>query len=145
MRFYTLGEAADILRVNPSTLSRQCAAGLFPHVRVGRVVRIPVAELERLEAGEPARDSMLDVPDYGTGTPSMFDRIPEDVDEDIDRDDAGLVYCTGPCCDETTTPSMDDIPEADSPEDDADMGRRGLTSCPDGGCESCPDGEGDER
>lgn len=104
-RFYTLGEAAEILRVNPSTLSRQCAAGTFPHVRVGRTVRIPVAEVERLERGEPSRSSVIDVPDYSTGTPSMFD----------------------------------DTPEADSPEDDADMGRRGLTSCPDGGCESCPD------
>ena len=91
-RFYTLGEAADILRVNPSTLSRQCAAGTFPHVRVGRTLRIPVAEVERLERGEPARSSVIDVPDYETGTPSMFDSIPE----------------------------------ADSPEDDADMLERGL-------------------
>lgn len=109
-RFLTLAEAAERLRVNPSTLSRQCAAGLFPHVRVGRVVRIPAAELERLEAGEPARSSMLDVPDYGTGTPSMFDRIPE----------------------------------ADSPEDVDEHGR-GLTSCPDGGCEACTDAGGEDR
>lgn len=85
-RFLTLAEAAERLRVNPSTLSRQCANGLFPHVRVGRVVRIPAAELERLEAGEPARSSMLDVPDYGTGTPSMFNGIPEaDSPEDVDE------------------------------------------------------------
>lgn len=71
-RFYTLAEAAEILRVNPSTLSRQCAAGTFPHVRIGRTVRIPVAEVERLERGEPARETVLDVPDYMTGTPSMF-------------------------------------------------------------------------
>lgn len=72
-RFYTLAEAAEILRVNPSTLSRQCKAGTFPHVRVGRTVRIPVAEVARLERGEPARESMMDVPDYVTGTPSMFE------------------------------------------------------------------------
>lgn len=85
-RFYTLGEAAEILRVNPSTLSRQCAAGTFPHVRVGRTVRIPVAEVERLERGEPARSSVIDVPDYVTGTPSMFDAIPEaDSPEDTDE------------------------------------------------------------
>lgn len=96
-RFLTLKDAAAILQVNPSTLSRQCAAGTFPHVRVGRTVRIPRAELERLERGEPQRSGVLDVPDYVTGTPSMFD----------------------------------DVPEADSPEDDADMIRRGLTSCPD--------------
>lgn len=91
-RFYTLKEAAAILKVNPSTLSRQCAAGVFPHVKIGRVVRIPVAEVERLERGEPARSSVIDVPDYMTGTPSMFDSIPE----------------------------------ADSPEDYADMDARGL-------------------
>lgn len=94
-RFYTLKEAAEILRVNPSTLSRQCAAGTFPHVRVGRTVRIPVAEVERLERGEPQRASVMDVPDYVTGTPSMFD-VPEhpgdgvqscrDCDEDLAED-----------------------------------------------------------
>ena len=72
-RFLTLKEAAAILNVNPSTLSRKCAAGEFPHVRIGRSVRIPAAEIERLERGEPARDSVLDVPDYVTGTPSMFE------------------------------------------------------------------------
>src|SRR5699024_1592213 len=93
-RFYTLKEAAAILNVNPSTLSRQCQAGTFPHVRIGRTVRIPVAEVERLERGERMRESVLDVPDYVTGTASMFDSIPE----------------------------------ADSPEDDADMRERGLRS-----------------
>lgn len=85
-RFYTLGEAAAILNVNPSTISRQCAAGKFPHVRVGRTVRIPVAEVERLERGEPMRSSMLAVPDYSTGTGSMFDAIPEaDSPEDVNE------------------------------------------------------------
>ena len=85
-RFYTLGEAAEILRVNPSTLSRQCAAGTFPHVRVGRTLRIPVAEVERLERGEAPRSSVIDVPDYVTGTPSMFDSVPEaDGPDDVDE------------------------------------------------------------
>ena len=77
-RFYTLKEAAAILNVNPSTISRRCAAGDFPHVRIGRVLRIPIAEVERLERGEPARTSLLDVPDYATDTPSMFDGDTED-------------------------------------------------------------------
>lgn len=86
-RFYTLAEAAAILGIDPSTLSRQCSAGTFPHVRIGRTVRIPVAELERLERGEPARRSALEAPDYSAGdhgTESMFtvsaaelDRVPE--------------------------------------------------------------------
>ena len=77
-RFYTLKEAAEVLGVNPSTLSRQCAAGLFPHVRIGRSVRIPIAEVDRLERGEPARSSMMEVPDYETDTPSMFDQVVTD-------------------------------------------------------------------
>ena len=77
-RFYTLKEAAEVLGVNPSTLSRQCAAGQFPHVRIGRSVRIPIAEVDRLERGEPSRSSMMEVPDYVTDTPSMFDTLPED-------------------------------------------------------------------
>lgn len=84
-RFYTLKEAAAILQVNPSTLSRQCAAGTFPHVRIGRTVRIPVAEVERLERGEPQRTGVLDVPDYMTGTPSMFDVPEADSPEDVDE------------------------------------------------------------
>ena len=80
-RFYTLKEAAAILNVNPSTISRRCAAGDFPHVRIGRVLRIPIAEVERLERGEPARTSLLDVPDYVTDTPSMFDDDREDGDQ----------------------------------------------------------------
>lgn len=76
-RFYTLKAAAEILGVNPSTLSRQCAAGLFPHVRIGRSVRIPIAEVDRLERGEPSRSSLMEVPDYVNGTPSMFDTLPE--------------------------------------------------------------------
>ena len=77
-RFYTLKEAAEVLGVNPSTLSRQCAAGQFPHVRIGRSVRIPIAEVDRLERGEPSRSSLMDVPDYVTDTPSMFDQVVTD-------------------------------------------------------------------
>lgn len=93
-RFYTLKEAAAVLNVSPSTISRQCTAGTFPHVRIGRTLRIPIAEVERLEAGAPARTTVLDVPDYSTGTPSMFpaaahfdylESIPEaDGPDDVD-------------------------------------------------------------
>lgn len=93
-RFYTLKEAAEILRVNPSTLSRQCAAGTFPHTRVGRTVRIPVAEVERLERGEPQRAGVMDVPDYVTGTPSMFDAPEADSPEDDPRDTLATVSRT---------------------------------------------------
>lgn len=112
-RFYTLAEAASILRVNPSTLSRQCASGTFPHVRVGRTVRIPVAEVDRLERGEPMRESVLDVPDYVTDTPSMFD--------------AADLPTRSPAAPVTVTEAASErVPEADSPEDDADMLERGL-------------------
>jgi len=84
-RFYTLAEAAAALNVSTSTLSRHCKAGTFPHVRIGRTLRIPIAEVERLEAGEPARDSLLDVPDYVTGTGSMFDVPEADSPEDVDE------------------------------------------------------------
>lgn len=84
-RFYTLAEAASALNISTSTLSRHCKAGTFPHVRIGRTLRIPIAEVERLEAGSPARESLLDVPDYVTGTGSMFSSVPEaDSPEDVD-------------------------------------------------------------
>lgn len=84
-RFYSLKEAAAVLGVNPSTISRQCAAGTFPHVRIGRTVRIPVAEVERLERGEPQRSGVIDVPDYTTGTPSMFDAPEADSAANVDE------------------------------------------------------------
>lgn len=85
-RFYSLKEAAAVLRISPATLSRQCAAGTFPHVRIGRTLRIPIAEVERLEDGAPARESVLDVPDYVTGTGSLFTDVPEaDSPEDVDE------------------------------------------------------------
>lgn len=103
-RFYTLAEAASILRVNPSTLSRQCASGLFPHVRVGRTLRIPVAEVDRLERGEPMRDSVLDVPDYVTDTPSMFG--------------TETTPAPSPTAPVRVAPvAVDRVPEADGPED----------------------------
>lgn len=108
-RFLTLKEAAAILNVNPSTLSRQCAAGTFPHVRIGRTVRIPVAEVERLERGEPQRTGVIDVPDYVTGTPSMFDDV-----------DAAWERATDPFA----TPRA--VPEADSTEDVDETGREGA-------------------
>lgn len=100
-RFYTLTDAAAVLNVDPSTLSRHCASGNFPHVRIGRAVRIPVAEVERLERGEPMRSSLIDVPDYETGTPSMFD-APE-------RPRGAMVT--------VAEVALDRVPEADSPED----------------------------
>ena len=91
-RFYSLKEAAAVLRISPATLSRQCAAGIFPHVRIGRTLRIPIAEVERLEAGEPARETVMDVPDYVTGTGSLFSGAPE-ADSPEDVDEGALTAC----------------------------------------------------
>jgi len=39
--FLTVTEAASVLRVSVRTLRRRLAAGEIPHIRVGRLVRIP--------------------------------------------------------------------------------------------------------
>lgn len=47
----TVKEAADFLRVNPKTIYALIAAGKLAAVRVGRVIRIPRAALDRLSSG----------------------------------------------------------------------------------------------
>jgi excisionase family DNA binding protein len=37
----TVKEAADLLRVNVKTIHKLLASGDLPHVRLGRVIRIP--------------------------------------------------------------------------------------------------------
>lgn len=43
----TVSETAKILRVAPSTVYAQCKAGKVRSVSIGRVLRIPRAEIER--------------------------------------------------------------------------------------------------
>ncbi len=45
-------EAARLLRVSPQTVYAACRAGTLPTVRVGRVLRLPRAAIERLLRGE---------------------------------------------------------------------------------------------
>lgn len=44
----TVNEAAAILKMNPATVYRATRSGTLPHVRIGRSVRIPQDQLERL-------------------------------------------------------------------------------------------------
>lgn len=77
-RFLTMKEAAERLAVSPSTISRACKVGTMPHIRIGASVRIPRAEIERIERGEPTRPPMH-LPSYATtdldaaATPSIFE------------------------------------------------------------------------
>lgn len=50
--FYTVPEAARILRLSRNTLYRAIRGGDFEHVRVGETIRIPARVLAEL-AGEP--------------------------------------------------------------------------------------------
>lgn len=45
----TVAEVADRLRVSRMTIYRMIERGEIEHVRISRIVRIPVAELIRLE------------------------------------------------------------------------------------------------
>lgn len=48
--FYTVREAAQVVRVNPSTLYRAIREGVFPAVRVRTRYVVPAAALDRLIA-----------------------------------------------------------------------------------------------
>lgn len=52
-----LHRAAELLDVSYRTLHRLCAAGQLPHMRIGRVIRVAVADLHRLRVDGPAGDT----------------------------------------------------------------------------------------
>jgi excisionase family DNA binding protein len=47
MRYLTVQEAADLLRVSPKTIYEQVAQKKIPHIKIGTRIRI---DLQRLEA-----------------------------------------------------------------------------------------------
>jgi excisionase family DNA binding protein len=61
----TVSEAAKVLRISRNLAYELVAQGRLPHVRLGRVIRVPRHALERwiaLESGLPAHD--LEVVSY---------------------------------------------------------------------------------
>jgi excisionase family DNA binding protein len=58
--FYTLGEAATILKVHVQTLRRWIRAGRLPARRVGRQYRLSAADLEELTQSESSVPSSRD-------------------------------------------------------------------------------------
>ena len=56
--FYTVPEAAEILRVHENTIYRLIRSKKIEHYKVGVQIRISAAELERLKVpAEPQEDS----------------------------------------------------------------------------------------
>ena len=47
-QFLSVAEVAAVLRVDRKTIHKLIASGELPHVRLGRVVRIPAAVLQSL-------------------------------------------------------------------------------------------------
>jgi excisionase family DNA binding protein len=48
-------QAAEILGVSRSTLYELIAAGAFPHIKIGRTIRVPRDAIDDWVAGELAR------------------------------------------------------------------------------------------
>lgn len=92
---YTRPEAADILRISTSTLSRMIAAGLVRSVRVGKQVRIPREEVTRiLEGGSPPATVKAEhVEDESTWppTPSMLADLDGRTGDEQADDDAAAI------------------------------------------------------
>ena len=64
-RFYTVAEAAELLRTCDMTVYRAIRAGQFPAIRVrGRYV-VPAKAIDAMEAGALAH-GLVDVADYST-------------------------------------------------------------------------------
>jgi excisionase family DNA binding protein len=60
-RFYTIPEAAKLLRMSPATLYREIAAGRFPAVKVRTRLVIPAKAIDEIE--QAALDSASAVQD----------------------------------------------------------------------------------
>lgn len=61
--FYTVGEAAEILRVNPVTLYRAIRDDAFPAVRIRTRYVVPAAALNELIAEVTASGGCIDLAD----------------------------------------------------------------------------------
>jgi excisionase family DNA binding protein len=53
--FLTVAECAQALQCSPATIKRLLKKGELRGIKIGRLVRIPASELERLAAGEGER------------------------------------------------------------------------------------------
>jgi excisionase family DNA binding protein len=47
-RFYSPRQVADILSVGPTTVIRYTHDGILKSIRIGKLIRIPAADVERL-------------------------------------------------------------------------------------------------
>jgi excisionase family DNA binding protein len=59
--FYTVSEAAGLLRVDPATIYRAIRENAFPAVRVRTRYVVPVVAVERMAAEAAASGSCVDV------------------------------------------------------------------------------------
>jgi excisionase family DNA binding protein len=59
--FYTVREAARILRVDPATIYRAIRENAFPAVRIRNRYIVPAAAVERMAADAAASGSCVDV------------------------------------------------------------------------------------
>jgi excisionase family DNA binding protein len=53
---YTVEEVAEIMRVSPDSIYRACRQEQFPHVKIGRLTRIPRRAFERWRGEEAGLD-----------------------------------------------------------------------------------------
>ena len=65
-RFYTVPEAARILRVDPATIYRAIRANGFPAVRVRTRYVVPAAAVERMAAEAATSGACVDVGQMAT-------------------------------------------------------------------------------
>lgn len=68
----TRQEAADVLRVSLTTMSRIVGSGELPHLRIGSALRIPREALDAYVRGEYAGAPVepMSAPDVGTWPPT---------------------------------------------------------------------------
>ncbi|HXH05386.1 MAG TPA: helix-turn-helix domain-containing protein [Vicinamibacterales bacterium] len=60
---YTVEEAAQLCQLSPDAVYEACRRGEFPHVRIGRRIRIPRRRFEAwLNGGEVAAEARPRVP-----------------------------------------------------------------------------------
>lgn len=67
-RFYTVGEAAAILRTSTMTLYRAIAANKFPAVRIRNRVVVPARAIDELEAAALDTRSVVNAADWINAT-----------------------------------------------------------------------------
>ncbi|OXM43456.1 helix-turn-helix domain-containing protein [Amycolatopsis alba] len=72
-RFFSVNEAARILRMSPMTLYRAINSGSFPAIRVRGRLTVPAGAIDKMEKAALYRNEVVDAAEFTSTMPAPAD------------------------------------------------------------------------